>query len=59
MTLVGYAPGGRGGAVLHLAGMLARSAQEELLIRAVIPSPGSRASWIIRHSPVPVVVVPR
>jgi hypothetical protein len=40
MTLVvGYAPDGRGGAVLHLAGMLARSAQEDLVVCAVVPSP--------------------
>ena len=40
MTLVvGYAPGGRGGAVLHLAGMLARSAREDLVVCAVVPSP--------------------
>ena len=39
MTLVvGYAPDGRGGAVLHLAGMLARSAQEDLVVCAVVPS---------------------
>jgi nucleotide-binding universal stress UspA family protein len=45
MTLVvGYAPGGRGGAVLHLAGMLARSAQEDLLVCAVVPSPWPRRS---------------
>jgi nucleotide-binding universal stress UspA family protein len=40
MTLiVGYAPDGRGGAVLHLAGMLARSAQEDLVVCAVVTSP--------------------
>jgi len=40
MTLVvGYAPDGRSGAVLHLAGMLARSAQEDLVVCAVVPSP--------------------
>jgi nucleotide-binding universal stress UspA family protein len=40
MTLVvGYAPDRRGGAVLHLAGMLARSAQDDLLVCAVVPSP--------------------
>jgi nucleotide-binding universal stress UspA family protein len=40
MTLVvGYAPDGRGAAVLHLAGMLARSAQEDLVVCAVVPSP--------------------
>jgi hypothetical protein len=40
MTIVvGYAPDGRGGAVLHLAGMLARSAEEDLVVCAVVPSP--------------------
>ncbi len=40
MTLiVGYAPDGRGGAVLHLAAMLARSATEDLVVCAVVPSP--------------------
>jgi nucleotide-binding universal stress UspA family protein len=40
MTLVvGYAPDGRGGAVLHLAGMLARSAHADLVVCAVVPSP--------------------
>src|SRR5512132_4074931 len=40
MTLVvGYAPDGRGVAVLHLAAMLARSAQEDLVVCAVVPSP--------------------
>lgn len=39
MTLVvGYAPDGRGGAVLHLAGMLARSAHHDLVVCAVVPS---------------------
>jgi nucleotide-binding universal stress UspA family protein len=37
--LVAYAPDGRGKAVLHLAGMLARSAGEELVVCAVIPAP--------------------
>ena len=37
--IVGYAPDGRGGAVLHLAAMLARSAQDELVVCAVVPSP--------------------
>ena len=37
--LIGYAPDGRAGAVLHLAGMLARSAQEDLVVCAVVPSP--------------------
>jgi nucleotide-binding universal stress UspA family protein len=37
--LVGYAPDGRGKAVLHLAGMLARSAQEDLAVCAVVPAP--------------------
>jgi nucleotide-binding universal stress UspA family protein len=40
MTLVvAYAPDGRGGAVLHLAGMLARSAREDLVVCAVVASP--------------------
>jgi nucleotide-binding universal stress UspA family protein len=40
MTLVvGYAPDGRGAAVLHLAAMLARSAHDDLLVCAVVPSP--------------------
>lgn len=37
--LVAYAPDGRGKAVLHLAGVLARSAEEELVVCAVIPAP--------------------
>ena len=38
MTIVvGYAPDGRGRAVLHLAGMLARSDREELLLCAIVP----------------------
>ena len=37
--VVGYAPDGRGGAVLHLAGMLARSAHDDLVLCAVVPSP--------------------
>ena len=40
MTLVvGYAPDGRGGAVLHVAGLLARSSHEDLVVCAVVPSP--------------------
>lgn len=40
MTLVvGFAPDGRGRAVLHLAGMLARSTGDELVVCAVIPQP--------------------
>ncbi|HKH18530.1 MAG TPA: universal stress protein [Solirubrobacteraceae bacterium] len=40
MTLVvGFAPDGRGRAVLHLAAMLARSTDDELVVCAVIPSP--------------------
>jgi nucleotide-binding universal stress UspA family protein len=40
MTLVvGYAPDGRGRAVLHLAGMLARSGREELVLSAIVPEP--------------------
>ena len=45
MTLVvGYAPDGHGGAVLQLAGMLARSAQEDLVVCAVVPSPWPEGS---------------
>ena len=40
MTLVvGLGPDGRGQAVLHLAGMLARSAEEDLVMCTVIPAP--------------------
>jgi nucleotide-binding universal stress UspA family protein len=38
-VLVAFAPDGRGKAVLHLAGMLARSAEEELVVCAVVPAP--------------------
>jgi nucleotide-binding universal stress UspA family protein len=39
MTMVvGYAPDGRGRAVLHLAGMLARSAGDEVVLCAVVPA---------------------
>ena len=37
--LVGFAPDGRGKAVLHLAAMLARSAEDDLVVAAVIPAP--------------------
>ena len=37
--LVGFAPDGRGKAVLHLAGMLARSADDDLVVCAVVPAP--------------------
>ena len=37
--MVAYPPDGRGGAVLHLAGMLARSAHDDLVLCAVVPSP--------------------
>jgi nucleotide-binding universal stress UspA family protein len=38
MTIVvGFAPDGRGHAVLHLAGMLARSGGEDLVVCAVVP----------------------
>jgi nucleotide-binding universal stress UspA family protein len=38
MTIVAaYAPDGRGRAVLHLAAMLARSAQDEIVVCAVVP----------------------
>jgi nucleotide-binding universal stress UspA family protein len=40
MTMVaGFAPDGRGRAVLHLAGMLARSAGDDLVVCAVVPAP--------------------
>jgi nucleotide-binding universal stress UspA family protein len=40
MTMVvGFAPDGRGHAVLHLAAMLARSGGEDLIVCAVLPSP--------------------
>lgn len=40
MTIVvGFDPDGHGKAVLHLAAMLARSADEELLVCAVVPAP--------------------
>jgi nucleotide-binding universal stress UspA family protein len=40
MTLVvGLAPDGRGQAVLHLAGMLARSAEDDLVVCTVVPAP--------------------
>ncbi|HEY6692261.1 MAG TPA: universal stress protein [Solirubrobacteraceae bacterium] len=40
MTMVvGFAPDGRGRAVLHLAAMLARSGGEDLVVCAVIPAP--------------------
>ena len=37
-TLVAYAPDGHGRAVLHLAGMLARSAGDDLLVCSVVPT---------------------
>ena len=37
--LVAFAPDGRGRAVLHLAGMLARSAGDDLVVCAVVPAP--------------------
>jgi nucleotide-binding universal stress UspA family protein len=40
MTIVvGYAPDGRGRAVLHLAAVLARSSGDDLLLCAVVPQP--------------------
>jgi nucleotide-binding universal stress UspA family protein len=40
MTMVvGFAPDGRGRAVLHLAAILARSGGEDLVVCAVVPSP--------------------
>lgn len=38
-VVVGFAPDGRGHAVLHLAAMLARSGGEELMVCAVVPEP--------------------
>jgi nucleotide-binding universal stress UspA family protein len=37
--VVGFAPDGRGRAPLHLAAMLARSAQDELVVAAIVPRP--------------------
>jgi nucleotide-binding universal stress UspA family protein len=37
--LVSFAPDGRGRAVLHLAGMFARSAGDDLVVCAVVPAP--------------------
>ena len=37
--IVGYAPDERGKAALHLAGMLARSADDDLVVGAVVPAP--------------------
>ena len=37
--LVAFAPDGRGKAVLHLAAMLARSAEDDLVVCAVVPAP--------------------
>jgi len=37
--LVGYAPDGRGSAMLHLAAMLARSANDDVVVCAVVPAP--------------------
>jgi nucleotide-binding universal stress UspA family protein len=37
--VVGSAPDGRGRAVLHLAGMLARSPDDDLVVCAVVPAP--------------------
>jgi nucleotide-binding universal stress UspA family protein len=37
--VVGFAPDGRGRAVLHLAGMLARSPDDDLVVCAVVPAP--------------------
>lgn len=37
--IVGYAPDGGGSAVLHLAGMLARSAKEDVVVCSVVPAP--------------------
>jgi len=37
--LVGFAPHGRGRAVLHLAAMLARSSGDDLVVCAIVPAP--------------------
>jgi hypothetical protein len=37
--IVGYAPDERGGAGLHLAVMLARTAGDELVVACVVPAP--------------------
>jgi len=37
--IVGYAPDGGGSAVLHLAAMLARSANDEVVVCSVVPAP--------------------
>src|SRR4051812_8738827 len=37
--IVGYAPDERGKAALHLAGMLARSGDEDLVVASVLPAP--------------------
>lgn len=39
--IVGFAPDGRGRAVLHLAGLLARSAEDDLVVTCVVPAPWS------------------
>jgi nucleotide-binding universal stress UspA family protein len=39
--IVGFAPDGQGRAVLHLAGLLARSAGDDLVIACVVPAPWS------------------
>ena len=40
MTIVvGFDPDGHGKAVLHLAAMMARSANEDLLVCAIVPAP--------------------
>jgi nucleotide-binding universal stress UspA family protein len=47
MTLVvGHAPDRRGLAVLHLAAMLARSAQDDVVVCAVVPSPWPGAAQV-------------
>ena len=37
--IVGYAPDERGKAALHLAGMLARSGDDDLVVASVLPAP--------------------
>jgi nucleotide-binding universal stress UspA family protein len=37
--IVGYAPDGRGRAVLHLAGLLARTGDDDVVVACVVPAP--------------------
>ena len=52
--IVGCAPDRPGTGALHLAALLARSAGDDPQVFL-----GSRATKIVRHSPVPVRVLPR